>query len=90
MLCGRRQIALFRCGTGEQIYALSNFDPFSRTMVVSQGIVGDRHGEPIVSSKVYQQSFRLSDGLCLHDADVSLTTFPVRIIDGDVDVFVSD
>ncbi len=37
------QVAVFRVGQGA-IYAVSNFDPFSKAYVLSRGIVGDRNG----------------------------------------------
>ena len=79
------QIALFRLADGA-VYALSNFDPFSRAHVLSRGLVGDRDGTPKVASPVYKQSFDLATGRCLDDAAVVVPVYPARIVDGRVEV----
>src|SRR4030095_2890274 len=38
------QVAIVRPRRGAEVYALSNFDPFSRAFVMARGIVGDRAG----------------------------------------------
>jgi len=83
---GRTQIAIVRVGEGEQIYALSNFDPFSDAFVIARGIVGDREGRPKIASPIYKQSFDLATGACLDDASVKLATYPVRVRDGRVEI----
>lgn len=72
------QIALFRT-TADEVFALSNVDPFSGAAVLSRGIVGDRHGAPVVVSPVYKQAFDLRTGVCVDDPAVSVTTYPVRL-----------
>jgi nitrite reductase (NADH) small subunit len=79
------QIALFRLTDGA-VYALSNFDPFSRAYVLSRGIVGDRDGTAKVASPVYKQSFELATGRCLDDALVAVPVYPTRIVNGRVEV----
>jgi nitrite reductase (NADH) small subunit len=85
-LLGRRQIAVVRVGAGAEVYALSNFDPFSKAFVLSRGIVGDRGGTPKIASPVYKQSFDLRTGQCLDDPAVRVPTFPVRVRGGAVEV----
>jgi nitrite reductase (NADH) small subunit len=80
------QIAIVRSHDGA-VYALSNFDPFSRAFVISRGIVGDRGGTPKIASPVYKQSFDLRTGRCLDDPRVSLISYPVRVQRGRI--FVS-
>jgi nitrite reductase (NADH) small subunit len=87
-LLGSKQVAVFRVGTGEELFALSNFDPFSKAFVLSRGILGDRGGVPKVASPVYKQSFDLRTGACLDDPEVSVRAYPVRARDGRVEVFV--
>lgn len=84
-LVGGLQVAVFRIA-GEEIYALSNFDPFSRAFVLSRGIVGSRAERLKVASPIYKQSFDLDTGVCLDDATVSIRTFEVRVLDGMVQV----
>ena len=81
-----RQIAVFRVGEGMDIYAIDNYDPFSKAYVLSRGIVGDRNGIPKVASPIYKQNFSLLTGECLDDPTVILQTFPVQVVDGQVQV----
>jgi nitrite reductase (NADH) small subunit len=85
-LVAGKQVALFRLGEGERVFALSNFDPFSRANVLSRGIVGDRKGRAKVASPIYKQSFALDSGECLDDTSVSVPTYEVRVVDGIVEV----
>jgi nitrite reductase (NADH) small subunit len=85
-LVNDQQVAVFRVGTGSEVYAISNYDPFSKAYVLSRGIVGDRNGIPKVASPIYKQNFSLVTGECLDDPTVILTTFPVQIADGHVQV----
>jgi nitrite reductase (NADH) small subunit len=87
-LLGGRQIALVRVGEGEQVFALSNYDPFSEAFVIARGIVGDRAGRPKIASPIYKQSFDLETGACLDDPSVALATYPVRVREGRVVVLV--
>lgn len=76
-LVGGQQIAIVR--TGDAVYALGNFDPFSKAFVLSRGIVGDRNGVPKIASPIYKQSFDLRTGQCLDDAAVRVPTYEVRV-----------
>jgi nitrite reductase (NADH) large subunit len=88
-LLGREQIAVFRLGETEEVYALGNRDPFSQANVLARGITGDLGGEAVVASPVYKQHFRLRDGSCVEDAEVSVPVYPVRVFNGAVQVGVS-
>jgi len=88
-LVDRRQIAVIRVSGGAQpdrVFALANFDPFSKAMVLSRGIVGDRNGVPKIASPIYKQSFDLRTGTCLDDPSVIIPTYPVRVVDGMVQI----
>jgi nitrite reductase (NADH) small subunit len=54
--------------------------------VLSRGIVGSKGDRVKVASPVYKQGFDLRTGECLDDAGVSVATFPVRLVDGRVQV----
>lgn len=82
------QVAVFRTSLDGELYALSNYDPFSRAFVLSRGIVGSKGNVPKVASPVYKQNFDLRTGQCLDDPAVSVTAFPVRERDGRVVVGV--
>jgi nitrite reductase (NADH) small subunit len=86
VLVGPFQIALFRVGATDELYAVSNHDPFSGAYVLSRGIVGSKGEAPKVTSPVYKQGFDLRTGACLDDASVAIATFPVRTVDGRVEV----
>jgi nitrite reductase (NADH) small subunit len=87
-LVGPHQVALFRVAGDDthELFALSNYDPFSEANVLSRGIVGSRGDRLKVASPVYKQSFDLRTGECLDDASVSVPTFAVRVDDGRVQV----
>lgn len=85
-LVGKRQIALVRVGEGEEIYAISNFDPFSKAFVLSRGIVGDKGGVPKIASPIYKQNFDLRSGQCLDDPGVSIPVYPIRVRAGRVEI----
>ena len=87
-LLGGKQVAVFRVGDSE-VYALSNFDPFSQAFVLSRGIVGDRAGIPKVASPIFKQNFNLRTGQCLDDPNVTVPVYPVRVQDGRVEVQVA-
>lgn len=79
-----QQVAIFR--VGEEVYAIGNYDPFSQAYVLSRGIVGDRQGVPKVASPIYKQNFNLVTGKCFDDEAVCVETFPMRVVEGQVQV----
>jgi nitrite reductase (NADH) small subunit len=79
------QVALFRT-FDDEVYAIANRDPFSGAMVLARGIVGSRSGAPTVTSPMYKQVFDLRSGQCFDDASVTVSTYPVRVVDGVVQV----
>jgi nitrite reductase (NADH) small subunit len=81
------QIAIIRTRDG-RVFALSNFDPFSKAFVIARGIVGDKGGVLKIASPVYKQNFSLETGECLEDPGVRLRTYPVRVVGGRVQVAV--
>lgn len=80
------QVAIFRVSADEQLYAVSNYDPFSKANVLSRGITGSLGGRIMVASPMYKQHFDLTSGECLEDASVTLKTFPVRVSEGQVEL----
>lgn len=78
-----RQVALFRT---EEVYGLSNVDPFSGAAVLSRGVVGDLGGVPVVASPMHKQHFVLRTGACVEDPSVTVEVFPIRVLDGEVQV----
>jgi nitrite reductase (NADH) small subunit len=88
-LVGGEQVAIFRVGNGAELYALSNYDPFSKAFVLSRGIVGDRKGTLKVASPIYKQNFSLTTGQCLDDETVKIPTFAVRVANDRVQVAIA-
>jgi len=77
-----RQVAIVR--TDGTVYAIGNFDPFSKAFVLSRGIVGDRGGIPKIASPIYKQTFDLRTGACLDDPRVRVPSYEVRVERGRV------
>lgn len=79
-------VAVFRTHDNE-VYALGNYDPYSRASVLSRGIVGTRTvGEEqveFVASPMHKQAFALRTGQCLDDETVQVTTYAVRVDEGE-------
>ncbi len=83
-LVGGRQVAVVR--VGDRVFAVDNFDPFSKAFVLSRGIVGDKGGVPKIASPIYKQSFDLRTGICLDDPAISVRTYDVRVREGRIEV----
>lgn len=92
-LIGGHQIAIVRVGAGQgddqQIFAVGNYDPFSKAFVIARGIVGDRAGVPKIASPIFKQSFELRTGQCLDDPSVRLPSYPVQVRDGRIAISVA-
>ncbi|SIR21159.1 assimilatory nitrite reductase (NAD(P)H) small subunit [Aeromonas sp. RU39B] len=74
-----RQVALMRPTRDEQVFAIDNRDPFYQSNVLSRGLIGEHDGEFWVASPLKKQRFRLTDGICLDNPAVSLTTYRVEL-----------
>ena len=93
------QLALVRL-LDDRVLAVQQLDPFSGAHVVSRGIVGSRLVEgrvrPTIASPMYKQVFDLETGTCLDPVggvpvtggSADLRTWPVRVLDGVVQVGV--
>jgi len=79
------QIAIYRL-RNNNIYALGNIDPYSDAGVLARGIVGSINGEPVVASPMYKQHFRLIDGVCHENSQISVATYKTRVVDGIISV----
>jgi nitrite reductase (NADH) small subunit len=87
-LVAGQQVAIFRVGNGDELYALSNYDPFSKAFVLSRGLVGDRNGTLKVASPIYKHNFSLTTGQCLDDEAVQIPTFAIQVADNRVQVAI--
>ena len=88
-LVGGEAVAVIRT-FDDHVYALSNYDPFSKASVLARGIVGtkvvDGEDVPFVASPMYKQAFDLRNGQCLDDSSVAVASYDVRVVDGVVEV----
>ncbi|EPP0955864.1 nitrite reductase small subunit NirD [Cronobacter dublinensis] len=85
-LVGKHQVAVFRPRANEEVYAISNIDPFFEASVLSRGIIAEHQSDLWVASPLKKQRFRLRDGLCMEDESRSVAHFEARVKDGQVQV----
>nr|WP_318383350.1 nitrite reductase small subunit NirD [uncultured Enterobacter sp.] len=85
-LVNDQQVAIFRPRQDDQVFAISNIDPFFESSVLSRGLIAEHNGELWVASPLKKQRFRLRDGLCLEDESHSVAHFDARVKDGVVQV----
>lgn len=81
-LFNEQQVAIFRVidhDGQEQLYAIDNYCPFSKSNTLSRGLTGSITNKVVVASPLYKQHFELSTGFCLEDGDVSVKTYLVRL-----------
>lgn len=94
VLLGDQPVAVFRLSAvdaaPEEWCAVSHLDPVTGAPVMARGLVGSvaEDGElvPTVASPLHKQRYDLRSGRCLDELEVSLTTFPVRVHAGMVEV----
>ena len=85
-LVGNKQIAIFRPRNDDQVFAISNIDPFFEASVLSRGLIAEHQNELWVASPLKKQRFRLRDGLCMEDESRSIANYPARVQDGQVQI----
>jgi nitrite reductase (NADH) small subunit len=83
-----RQIALFRVSPGDEVFAISNYDPCGGACVLSRGIVGSVLDTVFVASPLYKHRFDLRSGACLDDPTSAVPVYRVRVDAGRVLVAV--
>src|SRR5579859_1758540 len=85
-LVGEQQVAVFRVAPSDEVFAISNYDPYSRAFVLSRGIVGSKGDVLKVASPIYKNAFCLRTGVSLDDPKIKLATYATRIVGGRVQV----
>jgi len=80
------QVAIFHETIGDNLYAVSNYDPVGRANVLSRGILGSNKGRPVIASPLYKQHFDLLTGECLEQPEHCLNVFEVRIHNDSVQI----
>lgn len=81
-----RPVALFRCSPWDELFAVSNIDPYSSASVLSRGIVGSIGHRHIVVSPIFKNRFDLHTGASIDDPAVTIETYPIRAMRGRVQV----
>lgn len=77
----RKSIALFFLPSqAQQLYAIDNWDPIAQAGVVARGILAELGGEFTIASPLYKHHFRLTDGLCMENSNIQLSTYPLTFI----------
>lgn len=80
-LVGKAHVAIFRPYYSNELYAISNIDPFAHASVLSRGIIGQHDDELWVASPLKKQRFRLKDGYCFDDENNSIPHYKVKVSD---------
>jgi nitrite reductase (NADH) small subunit len=85
-----QQVAVFRIGRGEEVFAIDNFEPNSQASVLSRGLVGSLGERVVVASPIYKHHFDLRTGECLEAPEHSVAAYAARVYDGKVWVAASE
>jgi len=85
---GKSQIAVFNFASRGEWYATQNMCPHRREFVLARGMVGDHHGAPKVACPVHKKTFSLESGECLSGEEYAIRTFPVKVENGDVYLYL--
>lgn len=80
------QVALFRPTEAEEVFAISNHDPFARSNVLSRGLICQHQGELWVASPLKKQRFNLQTGQCMEDERFSVKAYSVRVKNSQVEL----
>ena len=87
-LLAETQVALFYLpDEPEHVFVIGNYDPIGRANVLARGIVGSLGDRLVVASPLYKQHFDLRSGECVEEQGVSVPVYPVRLVDGRVEIY---
>ncbi|MDV7105843.1 nitrite reductase small subunit NirD [Vibrio sp. TH_r3] len=81
-----QQIAIFRPTEAEEVFAISNTDPFLQSNVLSRGLVAEHNGELWVASPLKKQRFNLKTGACMEDERFNIKAYKARVATGIVEI----
>ncbi|MGF1910813.1 nitrite reductase small subunit NirD [Vibrio kasasachensis] len=85
-LVSDQQVAIFRPSEAEEVFAISNTDPFFQSNVLSRGLICQHQGELWVASPLKKQRFNLTTGACMEDSRFSVKPYQARVTSGVVEV----
>lgn len=84
-LVNGHQLALFRVGDRD-VFAVAHADPATRSHVMARGMVGLRGITHTIASPLHKEVYSLATGECFGNPALRLGTYPVRVVDGAVEV----
>ena len=86
-LVNGRQVAVFKVGAQNKLFALDNYDPQARAHVISRGLIGSSGDSLFVASPMYKDRYCLETGQLLSaDSGRKLDTFPTRVVEGCIQI----
>jgi nitrite reductase (NADH) small subunit len=84
-LINDQQIAVFYIpGSGNDVFAIGNYDPIGKANVLSRGIIGSLGEKLVVASPLYKQHFCLETGKCIQDDTICVPSFDTKVEQGQV------
>jgi nitrite reductase (NADH) small subunit len=86
-LVAGHQVAVVRL-PDDRLFAVGNLDPVADAQVMSRGIVGSRGDRPTIASPLHKEVYDLASGERLGADGPGLGSYPVRVVDGRVEVLV--
>lgn len=81
-----KQVAVFRPTDTEEVYAISNTDPYFQSNVLSRGLICQHQGELWVASPLKKQRFNLVTGVCMEHEQFNVKAYKARVVKGAVEV----
>lgn len=70
------------------VFALSNIDPVTQASVLSRGLLGSTGDTLFVASPIYKERYNLETGECIDNDDLSVQSYPTKIVDAFVYIAV--
>lgn len=85
-LLGDEQVAIFRPTATEEVFAISNMDPFYQSNVLSRGLIVEHSDELWVASPLKKQRFNLKTGVCMENEQFNIKAYQARVTKGQVEL----
>ncbi|TCN83255.1 nitrite reductase small subunit NirD [Vibrio crassostreae] len=85
-LVGGEQVAVFRPTKAEEVFAISNTDPYFQSNVLSRGLIVEHKEELWVASPLKKQRFNLATGVCMEDENFNVKAYKACVTKGAVEI----
>ncbi|MGX9416515.1 nitrite reductase small subunit NirD [Vibrio sp. RC27] len=85
-LVDNQQVAVFRPRSDENVFAISNMDPYGKANVLSRGLIAEHKDALWVASPLKKQRFNLATGACMEDENYNVKAYSTRVVDGLIEV----